>query len=288
MRPFFSVKLAPGTESFFKWHASIRDSTWTVLPSCFALLKRLRLWASRFFPSQLGELPSQFRSLITASFLLSGLFIGSRLEEDLCTRPKRQLDANFFSGMRSKRFRLIGAGPPASMPIVPRWNGNFSFCMERTTRRVSSCRQCSPSFRHFHSAAWVENAFRLYTRYGCELSPFFGAASELPQPALSFFLRVVEGYGFSWRAHMDFHHPIGIFVLGTSTMRKTGGRQYSSIFLSNKIPLTIFETKCEFTFLKDYLSQVLFQDSNLLFFLSLWHSGFLVALDTRKTNSPAI
>ena len=69
---------------------------------------------------------------------------------------------------------------------------------------------------------------------------------------------------------------------------ETGGRQYSSIFLSNNIPLTIFETKCEFTFLKDSLSQVLFQDSKLLFFLSLWHSGFLVALDARKNNSPAI
>ena len=95
-----------------------------------------------------------------------------------------------------------------------------SLRMKRTTRRVSSCRQYSPSFRHFHYAAWVENVFRLHTRYGCELSPFFGAASELPQPALSFSLGVVEGYGFFWCAHMDFHHPIGIFVLGTSTMRR--------------------------------------------------------------------
>ena len=85
----------------------------------------------------------------------------------------------YFSEMRSKRFRHIGAGPPVSMPIVPRWSGNFSLRTIRIRRGVFSLSAILSVLLSISIHGMVEKCFsRLHTRKRCEL--VFFSFLEMP------------------------------------------------------------------------------------------------------------
>ena len=59
---------------------------------------------------------------------------------------------------------------------------------------------------------------------------------------------------------MDFRHPVGTFFC--LTQQQAGERQHSSTLWFVKLPLTIPETRWDFTLLQDPTSQLPFHDSN--------------------------